>query len=401
VKYALGNNIVGVPLDIDPNFGGLPNGNAMCDGNLIFGAIIDQAPPFRFDASVTPGCGSGVAVLDITGLSSLGSSDNSFGISFQPVNPPMNGTLRITRVIYILPETCTIGKDTVRPRFDFQNSNEVPTVSSVVTDCDTGAFLQDTCPSGANKPGKSAQADVFGIDRTTVKFYIDVDTNTPCTTGTLVDEDNLASGLSRTMAVEFPDVANDPNMGFDPEDRIRFGANVIDEGNGELGADVLGACGTTAIICFNDNTTVTETFEDNDEKRGECLQCVDVATWGSNTPLDIIDCNNPPETAGNHGLIIHPRNIPDLPCPAASGNNTNGQAILTASNSGGGAFPFAVRAQATVKVKSLFCELCGISLGPFYITAKETAFYDCARRCPRLIRIEPGNFFCPGPADPP
>jgi Flp pilus assembly protein TadG len=59
---------------------------------------------------------------------------------------------------------------------------------------------------------------------------------------------------------------------------------------------------------------------------------------------------------------------------------------------------YAVRAQATVEVKSLFCELCGISLGPFFVTAKETAVYDCQTRCPRLIKINPENFYCPGPA---
>lgn len=394
INYAAGNNIVGVPLALDPNFGGMPNENATCDGNLIFGAILDQNAPYRFDASQTPSCGGGFVALDVTGQSSLGGNNrNSFGISFQPGGLPANSSLRITRVIYVLPENC----GGMMPRFDF--SNDIPLVSLEVLDCSSGVAVQDNCPSGGMNPGPSAQADVDGITPAAL-FYIDVDLNDPCNSGDLVVSPIIGTGISRTMAIEFPDIVNNDLMGFDIEERIRFGANVIDAANNSsIGGDEIGACGTQAIICFNDNTTVTGTFIDNDEKSNQCLQCVNVASWGSNTSLDLIDCLVSPLTGGNHGLIIHPNGIPDIPCPPSSGNNNNGQSILTVTRGGGaGQFPFAVRAQATVEVKCLFSELCGIPLGPFHITAKETAFYDCTRQCPRLIRIEPGNFFCPGPA---
>jgi hypothetical protein len=401
VAYAAANTLVGVPLSITNNYlQGPPNENASCDGNLIFGAIITQEPPFVFDASVIPGCNAGRVVFDVTAQGDLDTGNHrEWGISFQPTNN-LASNIRIRRVVYILPEICQTLQGNIPKVFAMQFEEGSPTMSDSVTDCDANNFLTDTCPSGG---GTSSQANVYGIDPNSVTIYYDVDLNQdPCAIGNgrVIDETNTE--ISRTMAIEFPDDPNNLLLGFDLEDRIRFGANVRDTiSNEQIGADLIGSCAVEVIICFNDGTSMMGTFVDNNELSNECLQCVSVASWGSNTPLNIIDCNANPTTAGNHGLIIHPLGIPDIPCPSGASANNNGQSLVAFNlNGGGGGDPYAVQAQATVQVKSLFCELCGIPLGPFFVTAKETAFYDCERRCPRLIKINPENFYCPGPAPP-
>jgi hypothetical protein len=304
-------------------------------------------------------------------------------------------------VVYILPVRCTPGNKEIAPRFAAGS----PDLSNSVLDCDQDNLLSDTCNTG-----KSAQANVYGILPDSVKFYYDVDLNQdPCALGNgrLIDDSN--TGLSRTMAIEFPDVPDDPLLGFDLEDRIRFGANVEDTiGNGQIGGNEIGACETIVYICFNDGTSLMGTFVDTpitdpdpDPTQKQCLKCAGVASWGSLMPLSQMECNSAPFTAGNHGMIVHPSGTPDIPCPGpASGNNGQSLVAFNLSGGGGGGDPYAVRAQATVQVKSLFCELCGIPLGPFFVTAKETAVYDCQTRCPRLIKINPENFFCLEPAPP-
>jgi len=89
---------------------------------------------------------------------------------------------------------------------------------------------------------------------------------------------------------------------------------------------------------------------------------------------------------------VHPTEIPDLPCPPSSAPNNNGQSYVGVA---GAARSYAVRAQATAAVNSLFCQLCGVTFGPFSVSAKSTAVYDYAIRRPRLIRID--EFICPGP----
>lgn len=62
----------------------------------------------------------------------------------------------------------------------------------------------------------------------------------------------------------------------------------------------------------------------------------------------------------------------------------------------GEATGFAVRAQATHTVPSLICNFLGINFGgPFEVSACTTAMYDCELQRPRLIRVEPDNFYCP------
>lgn len=398
--YAMANTINGDIVDltrVDDNMFPLNydpaeqcNQNACNRGVLVFGAIVDDDPEFVFDCCETPSCLAGNVVLDATAQGSLQTGSNhEWGISFQPTASPT--MTRIRRVIYILPEEC-MG---IEPRFDFTSA--IPEVSSAVTDCHPNILVVDNCP---NNIGTSGQADVYGIDRNEVHFYIDIDPMNPIDlncglgTGTPVTTSD-ATYISRILAVEFPDGPN-PLLGFDVEDHMRFGASVTDNGSGTVGADQIGMCGVGVIVCFSDGTSVMGTFFDNNQPSHECLKCAQVAPWGSNTILHNNMTNNCPNdntTLGNHGLIIHPTLIPDIPCPAASGQNNNGQSLAFAGARGSGR-AFAVRAQATYQVPSICCELFCVPIGPFHVQAKADALYDCELRQPRLYHLEDRNFHC-------
>jgi hypothetical protein len=409
-QFSFANTVNGAPVDlsvIDPTLNYNPaspcNQNNCSEGVLVFGAIVDDDPEFVFDCCETPSCGVGTIWLDVTGNSTLGgpsgggpnspSQDNHWGISFQPnVFPiPPGVTTRIRRVVYELPQECDIQNQTVEPRFDF--SSVTPKVSVALTDDDSNVLLQDNCPVG--QAGRSAQADVHGIDWTQVQFYIEVDDPCAVGNGTLVTAPTATS--SRTLAVEFPDSPGAPN-GFDLMDRLRFGARVRDAAGGgpgsQLDADEIGHCMTQVTVCFNDGTSCTVTFVDTDEPGNTCLQCVDVAPWG-------INVQPPPNSATNRGLIIHPLGVPDIPCAAGSGNNNNGQSLAMLGTGlcavGGSGRAFAVRAHTTFQVPSIVCELFCIPIGPFNVTACADALYDCQTRRPRLYHLEERNFLCDRP----
>ncbi len=396
-NYAMANTINGVQVNlatIDPalNYDANEpcNQNACSNGVLVFGAIIADNPEFVFDCCATPGCGVGNVQFDATAQGSF-SHANDWGISFQPTIFPIPD-LRILRVIYRLPDQCEarvgagMNFQTVMPRFNFDNS--VPTVSTFITDDDTNVMLQDNCPGP--KGGPSAQSDVYGIDRTLVTFLRNVDPGNPCSTG-----DPIAVGdpVSRSLAVVFPNDDNNDQARFNILDRIRFGAEVADTiSNGQLDADAVGGCMTEITVCFSNGTTCTGHFVDTTDTSNQCLQCANVASpWG-------ISVQPPPHSATNRGLIIHPTGIPDIPCPPGSSANNNGQALGSVSagscTGGGTGRPFAVRAEASYPVPSICCNLFGLPVGPFYVTAKADALYDCPTKRPRLYHLEDRNYSC-------
>ncbi len=397
--FAQANTINGVSVNFLPNLNynntNLCNQNASRDGVFVFGAITMDNPEFVFDCCATPGCGVANVVMDATGQGQLG-SNNSFGISFQP-SQALVPDLRILRVVYRLPEQCEarVGAgnnfQTVAPRF---NLNTLPVVSDVVADGDPNAILRDNCPNGQG--GLSAQADVHGINRNSVSFRYDVLETDPCGSGTLIN--GTINVQTRSLAIVFP---NDPNNNddlerFDIMDRIRFGAVVTDTlSNGQLDADAIGGCMTEVTICFSDNTSCTGQFFDNTHRSNQCAQCVTLASWGNN---DQPPSNVPPSE--NRGLIIHPNGVPDLPCPPGASANNNGQALASVvagscSGGGGSGQAFAVRAQGTYSVPSICSSLFGLPVGPFQVTAKADALYDCALQRPRLYHLEERNFICP------
>ena len=149
---------------------------------------------------------------------------------------------------------------------------------------------------------------------------------------------------------------------------MRFGANTIDvsKGSGTDDGDGIGRDGVTATIYFRQGVTpfppVTVTFRDNTDRKN--------------------DCYNPAQTAPDGSLIVHPTDIPNLPCPAASAANNNGQSFLTSN-----AQPrrlFAVRAQIVREVALPAGWLLGV--GKREVRVHATAIFDCETCRVRLVR---------------
>lgn len=353
--FAFANNVVGTPVDLqgidpalnyDPVSGG-PNQNASCDGVLVFGSIIPAAtplePPFTFNAGLRPGCGAGQVLLDVSQQGSgVPDANNSWGVSFQVTEDPTPAGLRIDKIVIDLQAGGGTGQ------FDL-----TPADSPALSDNSPGQFAVH------DKSGNE-QPDIFGFTDPANQILF-----------------SPTTGFSSTLTINFVADPIGGDLGFEPGDRFRFGVVMdgVSSGGGSDDGDGVGRDGVQATIFFNNGQTVTVTFFDNN-------------TEGSNDCIDpaLID----PVTGT---LVVHPSMIPDLPCPPSSANNNNGQSFATTF--GAGNRPFGVRAQATIQVKSLWTQICGIPLGPYNISAKTDAVYDCQERTPRLIKIT--EFICPGP----
>ena len=83
--------------------------------------------------------------------------------------------------------------------------------------------------------------------------------------------------------------------------------------------------------------------------------------------------------------------MPDLPSPATSAANNNGQSYVLINSIGSG--KFGVRAQAIVPITPLGGMPFVGTLAAQCVQAKATAEYDCVTRRVRLIRID--TFICP------
>ena len=405
--YALSNTINGAPVDyalVDPgnpiNYNAANvNGNDSCDGTLIFGALIEDDPEFIFDSCSTSGCGGRFLVeFDVSDNGNLGGGDhNQWGISVQPTT--MTNDIRVTRVIYRLPDSFMA----LNPIFDFTqfparlSPNLVDNLIGNKVQCNATPSVID-CPGG---PGGTSQADIFGVVPAEIEFYIDVPYGDDggggrleCVpgTGTLVTDMVNPAFQSKTLAVEFCDPEADPLCEpFDPGDRIRFGAFVRDNGGGQIDADTIGAMAADVTICFSDGSFVMVFFVDTmDTATGQNRACSNVTfpAWGN--------CFSP-----RQGMTISPTNRPDIPLPPSNAAGNNGQALTTFNDSTGSGLPFAVRAQATYQVPSICCEMFGIPVGPFNVTAKADALYECLECVPRLYHIEEDNFFCAVPCPAP
>jgi Flp pilus assembly protein TadG len=377
------------------------NQNACSLGVLVFGVVsINEFDEFVFDCCETAGCGGPFNVqLDVTGDGNLFSGENNeWGISVQPTGVPDTG-VRVTRVIYRLPDMFMA----LDPVFDF--SSDPATVSDNLVDnlgdnlvqCDASPD-ELICPPDPTEMGTS-QADVFGVDPNEVQFYINVPYGDDGMDGRLECEagsGTLVAGptgiMSKTLAVEFCNPEVDPMCEpFDPGDRIRFGALVTDLGGSQIDGDEIGQMMTEVTICFSDGTHVQLVFEDTHHREmGQDGSCANVTfpSWGQ--------CETPGRKGMTFPLITDGGGSglpPDVPPPASQGNMNNGQSLTSTDDEGTGR-PFAVRAQATYEVPSICCQFCGIPIGPFTVSAKADALYDCTLRQPRLYHLEDRNYHC-------
>jgi hypothetical protein len=358
VEYAAANTINGVPVAIDMNYNpaNTPNENDSCAGDLVFGAITNEdyqcGDPVVFNAGIQPSCGGlGWVVFDVNGQGegSL-ANDNAWGIAFlRTDDTPANLTIQSV--------TFNLRANDPDAYFDFTSA---------------GPVLSNSLPAPVIAP----QLDVWGFS------------NPGPGPGTQI-QFSPTSGTSPTLTITFgPDLGPGGDLGFEPCDRIRFGA-LVDQlgpppGWAHDDADAIGYYAVQVTIVFAlggvPRPPVTTNFWHTND-----ITCS--PPYIDTTDTFICD----PEH-----YIVHPTAIPDIPCPQSGppGNPyNNGQSYVWTS--GGGEYPFAVRAQKTIEVPGLICWLCSLPIGPFNVSACSTAMYDCNDLRPRLVRVE--EFICPGP----
>ncbi|MBA2117896.1 TadE/TadG family type IV pilus assembly protein [Bremerella alba] len=339
-----------------------PNQNLVCSdisdynsylqpGVMVFGAIVqteDMGNPAEsviFNADVEPSCFGGGAdspliVMDVTAQGNLGagnSDGNEWGVSLTTSSDQdINSSFRIYRIeIDVSPDN-----------FEFEflpSSTDIGKITDNISEIIDGQ--QDNFFVGGHL---NPNTDVVfsGADG-----------------GTVLTIDFLQDGLA-------------------PGDRFRFAARVLD-GNSVVGGDDIGR----TIPTPGQNGTIVRIYASND---GDDLGLI-LDSYYTDFDEPSNSCvGNPPATQddlGNDHYIVHPSGIQDLPCPAASGNNNNGQSYIAESIGPGGAL-FAVRAQATIGVQSVVQSICGFNLGPWGVSAKATAYYDCETNDPKLIRVD-------------
>ncbi|WP_166823259.1 pilus assembly protein TadG-related protein [Thalassoroseus pseudoceratinae] len=347
---AAANLIRGEELVLEKNFddsaAGGPNQNASCTGDLVFGAITTTSPPFVFDAGEPGGCVPASVLINAaqpSGGMGNGSLVNTeprlFGI-FYDSGPP---NLSIQSVSITIPE------------FMVQNSNQQPyfdiTKDIVVSNSNTVG------PDALNRNNGVSPSDVRGLDPDPVvapnvwlcpAMPVLANPNGDICM-TLSDEVTGQPLRFRTLTIHFANGSFTSTGDMNTTDFVRYGASVNGlnppavpdaTGGNNNDADAIGIAGLNISITFFDSDTMTTetlttTFEDD-------------------------------------GI-----------------NNDYSEASIAGA---AGSTP-AVRAQKTVMVDSLCQDLFGIPVGPFEISAKSTARYDCDTGDTALIRI--GNFICP------
>ncbi|WP_158265214.1 TadE/TadG family type IV pilus assembly protein [Blastopirellula marina] len=370
-QFALANPVRGMNVDLgnatlNPAFDGslnydsvAINGNAACtsidwdtfapSGVLVFGAITQTeatspgGPSVVFDATASPSCGGlgGVPLLvDVSAGNDLGASgeDNEWGVSlFTSPDDSLNNGLRINRI-----EIDVDPYDNSGNRFaDF-----TPGVA---------AELSGNVPANWKITAGGGQPDNYFVGSSPPIVFSRIDGDT-------------------TLRIDF-----DPGMTYDglaPGERFRFSTNVLGGASGtqELGSDDLGTISTEVRVYYSFEgvpaaVPVIQAMLDNTDDGGSCVD----QTITDDLGLD-------------HG-VEHPELIPDLPCPPIVSSGANGQSYLR-TNIAGVPQHFAVRAQASVQVSSVVGTICGIPLGPWGVSAKSTAYYDCTTGDTKLIRVD-------------
>ena len=359
--YALVNDVngAGVPIDLNYDPTRLPNENLSCEGNLVFGAVVTTDRPWVVDTRVAPSCGIGEVLVDASSQGNL-AANNAWGISFRASSQDsINQNLRIRRVII-----------------------DVDPDDIDVAHFDGTATLSDNSQPAVHDNASNEQPDNYGWNQTPPTQ--DPQAGPPSDQISFsFDKPSPSTSKPRQLIMDFQSAGSDD--GFSPGDRFRFGANVLIQNNGgrfgEASGDEVGQIATRVTIFFQlggqDLDPVVATLVDSGGRRNNCL-----------------DNEFFTDPLGIQHLIVHEDRIVDLPCPpnASSQPSNNGQSRTIVG--GSGEREFAVRAQKTIQIPSLSCRFCGNLFGPYTITAKATAMYECDTRRPRLIRVRPENFIC-------
>ncbi len=411
VDYAAANTINQTPVDIDDNFvtysEANPNENESCQGDLIFGAITEE-DPYVFEADQVPSCmRGGRGLVDVTS-NNMDSDDNSWGISFPTEEDAwFNDNVLIDKIVIDVDPN-----DEGDLRFDFTTSGLAPILSANAPN----PMVEGVAPDASDNLVPSEQHDNFGF----VGWIDNVDiTMTSPFNPTFTAPDGEWPGPGQTSPqIEFYPTTGTPTVltirfnaykdalgnvldpGFKPGDRFRFGAGVRRNGAAADGDDI-GKFGVKITVFFkdiNDNPLppedgVTGYFTDTEYGKADCADGDTPGEWEQ-------------DDLGNWHLLVHPIRLEDpdatpliardLPCPHTAAPSNDKQSIVLALGTPG-VGNYAVRAQSRHRVPSLICSFLGIDFGTFYVSACTTAMYDCALLRPRLIRVEPENFYCTDP----
>lgn len=398
--FSIANPVRGVPLDLtdeilntafnleDLNYDpSMPNDNAECvditdyqefidhqEAVMIFGAIIqtenltNRAESVIFNAAVTPSCSSGSVLVDAEGSGNLRNGfDNSWGVSYRAT-------------------TASLAQNDPIVAIEIDLEPGAPT---------SFRFVEGQAALSPNDP-----------DDYIIRYNIP---------GSILSQADNNFVLGRSVDVNFEYVGTDPMLpgdeytpvlritfdadmganGLLPGERFRFGAEVRN-GNGllgEVGADAI--AGTTEIRVYYQsdlsNPDIGYLFDDMTAgNEGGCRsRAISRDTLGPVT-----------DARGQIHVVPHTLPIQDLPCPPSSGGgmgSNNGQSWVEVGGTSR-RLPFAVRAQATIGVPSVVHSICGFNLGPWGVSARATAYYDCLKRDPKLIRVD--VFQCDPPVTP-
>ncbi|QDU76550.1 hypothetical protein Pan97_36020 [Bremerella volcania] len=344
-----------------------PNQNLVCTdisnygsylqpGVMVFGAIIqtenlaNPAESVVFNADVIPSCASpGSVLVDANGSGGLKTANNhEWGISFKAIGDALaQANLRIYRI------DINVDPDGSR-NYEFTGSLGI--ADTVNNDIIVGTGMSSGLSQNDNYLQAITTADIYFTSPPGSPEILQINFSDPT----------------------FPLDAINPAIGLVPGDRFRFGAEVVDttnvNSNSQVNGDEVGdVAEVTVYFSYAGAPDSVEmgTLVDTMDKGNNC---------GGNAYIFTDAINN------DH-VIVHPTNTVDLPCPDNASAGSNGQSYVTIGSSGQPHF-YAVRAQATIGVPSVVQSICGFNLGPWGVSAKATAYYDCETSDPKLIRVD-------------
>ncbi len=402
-QYAAANTINQTPVSIGTNPGAFdladnPNENGSCDGNLVFGAVIENDPDCVVATDQAPSCagGAGRVLVEVTS-DNLTSGDNGWGISFPAMAGEDYEDMLIERI-----EIDVDPNGTGNLRFDFTGGG--PVLSDNLSQPMVSGYALDS----ANQSVYSEQPDNFGFvgwdyqtspSNPTIPSGVTLQWPTPTASNPAQIRFSPTGGSTTVLTITFHEYDDGTiyDSGFGPGDRFRFGA-VVRRGTSGVNGDDIGEEGAKITVWFKDvPEPVTSYFSDTGYSMNQCADPNDPGVWEQ-------------DDLGHWHVLVHPIRkvtpgvIPliarDLPCPLTSAASNDHQSIVLALGQGAGVGNYVVRAQVSHEVPSLIAGFLGIDFGgPFTVQASATAMYDCELLRPRLIRVEPGKFYCPtGPS---
>ena len=336
-------------------------------GVMVFGAItnLDGAPnTVTFNAGVEPSCSNGSLLVDASGNGNLSAVGNEWGISYRATGPQSPSDPIITEIEIDVDPAITYGTGTAT---GFLYPATLPVTSNV----GSGQYAI----SHGNGGNLLEQPDNF--------FYTTVTTGGVVTARTVtvvyMYDSNGTGGSPPRHILRMNFIGSDGVNGLRPGERFRFAGNVF-SGGSPIDGDALGGKAEVRVIYdFNPATEERGTFVDTSTNGADGL-CRKRAA----------DRNSPTPVTDGLGLVhIVPNELPviDLPCPPSSGASNDGQAWVEVGSSSVTNY-FAVRTQATIGVESVVKSLGGFNLGPWGVSAKATAYFNCDEDDARLIRID-------------